>query len=587
MNNLNTIALIIMISLVVIEVILRFAKQRQSFDRDDMLVNIWSGAINSIVSSALRLIFAAWYFWLYKFSFIAFTHTWMAILTAYLAYEFMYYWLHRFAHEHQVLWTLHIVHHSSREYNFTISWRSSVLIIPVQLMYYSPIALLGIELWQFMAVYYVCHLYSFAMHTTLLKGFGILEYVFLSPRLHAAHHAFNEQYIDRNYGLSLILYDRLFHTFAPYSEKPEMGLKSGKTNNKYFTVQFGELNSTMKALIRLPGWWNKVRLLFARPGDVVQLVHTDAANKNGHHYQTPSGSIGGNRKKVLKKFQTIEHENSNKLNVGAKVAGWKGIGASLKSNIKKPLVVLLLATMSFSLASQETAQLFLQARHHEIQWEEQQAFTIYRELVMMNPNDLNALKKMCWLGINIFGRIPEPKIAQAKLEGLQLIVETALDQYPGDFDLILNRILLVGMISERETSVRQKVSSCREIRIGAELLINMQPKNPAGYYILGKWHWQVSKLNWAEKAACNVLFGGIPGDASMESALASFKKALELDPGRIRVYYDLAKLNLELGKMDETMDLLAIAKKIKPDCRDEMNYSAKCQTLMNTLNNQR
>ena len=53
-----------------------------------------------------------------------------------------------------------------------------------------------------------------------------LEWVFNTPSHHRVHHGANEEYIDKNYGNLLIIWDRLFGTFEPEKKPVKYGLVS-------------------------------------------------------------------------------------------------------------------------------------------------------------------------------------------------------------------------------------------------------------------------------------------------------------------------------------------------------------------------
>ena len=53
---------------------------------------------------------------------------------------------------------------------------------------------------------------------------GPLELFLNTPSHHRVHHGINPKYIDKNYGGILIVWDRLFGTFAPEEEEPVYGL---------------------------------------------------------------------------------------------------------------------------------------------------------------------------------------------------------------------------------------------------------------------------------------------------------------------------------------------------------------------------
>ncbi|HEY8210973.1 MAG TPA: sterol desaturase family protein [Myxococcaceae bacterium] len=146
-------------------------------------------------------------------------------LWAFLGVDFGYYWWHRWSHEVNVLWAAHVVHHSSEDYNLAVALRQSVgtgttFLLVVGL----PMAALGIPPVCYAAAGSFSLLYQFWIHTRLIGALGPLEDVINTPSLHRVHHGTNARYLDRNYGGTLIVWDRLFGTYQREDESPVYGI---------------------------------------------------------------------------------------------------------------------------------------------------------------------------------------------------------------------------------------------------------------------------------------------------------------------------------------------------------------------------
>ncbi|XP_034729457.1 alkylglycerol monooxygenase [Etheostoma cragini] len=154
----------------------------------------------------------------------------------FLGTDFCYYWVHRFAHEVAILWAAHQVHHSSEYYNLTTALRQSVTQQFTSWIFYLPMALVAPP--SIFAVHIQLNLlYQFWIHTELIRDLGPLEWVFNTPKHHRVHHGRNIYCIDKNYGGILIIWDRLFGTFAPETDKVVYGLVFPIKNFEILYVQ--------------------------------------------------------------------------------------------------------------------------------------------------------------------------------------------------------------------------------------------------------------------------------------------------------------------------------------------------------------
>ncbi|KAM3872984.1 alkylglycerol monooxygenase [Diretmus argenteus] len=141
----------------------------------------------------------------------------------FLGVDFCFYWVHRFAHEVAFLWAAHQVHHSSEYYNLTTALRQSLTQQFTSWVFYLPMAL-AVPPSVFAVHIQFNLLYQFWIHTELIRDLGPLEWILNTPSHHRVHHGRNLYCIDKNYGGALIIWDRLFGTFAPETDRVVFGL---------------------------------------------------------------------------------------------------------------------------------------------------------------------------------------------------------------------------------------------------------------------------------------------------------------------------------------------------------------------------
>ena len=192
--------------------------------------------------------------------------TWWAWGLIFLADDLAYYWFHRAHHEVRVLWASHVVHHSSQFYNLSTALRQSWT--PMTSMpFWLPLALAGFPPWAILTQQAISLLYQFFLHTERVgRLWRPVEWVFNTPSHHRVHHASNPGYLDRNYGGILIVWDRLFGSFAPETEKVVYGLTKNITTHNPVRVAFGsfaELAGDMRSADR---WRDRLGYALHHPG---------------------------------------------------------------------------------------------------------------------------------------------------------------------------------------------------------------------------------------------------------------------------------------------------------------------------------
>ncbi|XP_077298483.1 alkylglycerol monooxygenase-like [Arctopsyche grandis] len=189
--------------------------------------------------------------------------TWYA---AAIGVDFCYYWVHRASHEVHILWAQHQVHHSSEEFNLAVGLRQSALQGWCGFIFYLPMAFI-IPPAHFLTHQQFSLLYQFWIHTKAITTLGPLEYIFNTPRHHRVHHGCNKYCLDKNYGGFLIIWDRMFGTFAQEREKEDIvyGLVYNQPSFNPLHLQTFYTVYVMKAIASYNYWWFRFAAAFAGP----------------------------------------------------------------------------------------------------------------------------------------------------------------------------------------------------------------------------------------------------------------------------------------------------------------------------------
>jgi sterol desaturase/sphingolipid hydroxylase (fatty acid hydroxylase superfamily) len=172
-----------------------------------------------------------------------------------------YYWWHRASHEVNFLWAVHAVHHQSEDYNLAVALRQAVLSGVTSLPFYAPMAFLGVPTAVYATMVASSTLYQFWIHTELVRRLGPAEAVLNTPSHHRVHHGVNPRYLDRNYGAILIVWDRVFGSFAEERERPVYGVtKPIRSFNPVWAqvqawAEIAEKGRRFSGLDRLRIWW--------------------------------------------------------------------------------------------------------------------------------------------------------------------------------------------------------------------------------------------------------------------------------------------------------------------------------------------
>jgi sterol desaturase/sphingolipid hydroxylase (fatty acid hydroxylase superfamily) len=189
-----------------------------------------------------------------------------SLAVAMVAWDFLYYWDHRWMHEIRLLWANHVTHHSSQRYNLSTALRqpwSGFLTAWVFL----PMPLLGIPARHVAKAAQLNLLYQYWIHTEVIDRLPRpIEAVFNTPSPHRVHHGTNQQYLDRNYGGILIVWDRWFGTFEPEVERVDYGLTKNIDTFNPLRIGYHEFIDIAGDVRSTRSWRNRLGFTLRHPG---------------------------------------------------------------------------------------------------------------------------------------------------------------------------------------------------------------------------------------------------------------------------------------------------------------------------------
>jgi sterol desaturase/sphingolipid hydroxylase (fatty acid hydroxylase superfamily) len=274
-------------------------------------------------------------------------------VAAFVAYDFCYYWKHRYGHEWRIMWASHIAHHQSEEFNLSTALRQTGTDY-IGFVFYIPLYLVGMPASAVITVGSLNLIYQFWVHTEHIRRLGPLEWVFVTPSNHRVHHARNPEYIDKNYGGVFILWDRLFGTFK--DERADLPCVYGITTGlKSWNPLWANLHfwiDTAKLAWRTKRWRDKLLIWFKPPAWIPSdLEPYESVDPNYPKFDPPATSY--TRGYVFVQFWLLTFSSLWLLQV--------------ESKLPRAFVLLLFAWVCFSLFVQGT-QLESRVYARRLEW---------------------------------------------------------------------------------------------------------------------------------------------------------------------------------------------------------------------------
>ncbi|MCW5921188.1 MAG: sterol desaturase family protein [Saprospiraceae bacterium] len=260
------------IVVICLEVALSHFRRTPSYSWRDTLNNLYLMLLNSGIDLFFRGGYVLVFAWFHDLQFFRIESSFWYWFWLVVGMDFLFYWLHRVDHASRFFWAVHVTHHSSEKFNLTVGFRSSVFQPLYRFIYFIPLALAGFEPLDIVFVFSATQIWGILVHTEHIGKLGWLEYILVTPSHHRVHHASNTLYLDRNLGMLLIVWDRMFGTFQPELKEREYepiryGLTKPIERPNALRLVLHEWEGIVKDLRRKGiNVWDKLWYVFGPPG---------------------------------------------------------------------------------------------------------------------------------------------------------------------------------------------------------------------------------------------------------------------------------------------------------------------------------
>ena len=266
---------------IIVEWYIRKKRKLDAMDYKQSASSIGMGLVTVFIDLGIKAIAIGFYIWLYQFrifkdlgpetmtGFLDLSwhksHWWIWIL-CFVGDDFTFYWHHRLSHEVRILWSAHINHHSSIQYNLATALRQSPKEELYKKIWWIWMPLLGFHPLMILTCMQISLIYQFFLHTELINRVGIFEKFMNTPSHHRVHHGSDIKYLDKNYAGIFIIWDKIFGTYQVEEQTPKYGITTNIYSYNLFEITFHEFKSLMHDVKHAKTFKDKIGYMIHSPG---------------------------------------------------------------------------------------------------------------------------------------------------------------------------------------------------------------------------------------------------------------------------------------------------------------------------------
>ncbi len=259
----------LLVFLTLVEIGFSYWEHRKYYERRDTITNIYLTLLAFALNLTVKVstFFVLDYFWQFRLFEIKNVIAYWVVLV--VTQDFLYWVLHYVGHYCRLFWAMHVTHHSSEHFNLTTGFRSTVFEPLYRVFFYLPLALMGFNAIDILYAYLITQLYGNIVHTQYQIKLPIwYGWIFVTPSHHRVHHASNIPYLDKNMGMMLIIWDRIFRTFREENlpEPIRYGITKQPDDLGPVNILFHEWKALLYDVKHAPGFKTKLKYFFNPPG---------------------------------------------------------------------------------------------------------------------------------------------------------------------------------------------------------------------------------------------------------------------------------------------------------------------------------
>ena len=243
-------------------------QNRGKYPTKDAFASIGMGLGSAVINTFLKSIVLLSFFCLYQYRLLEIPFTFSGWFLCFLADDFSFYWHHRSCHGIRLFWAAHVNHHSSVNYNLAVALRQSWGELFHKYIWWMWLPIIGFHPVMILTMMSFSLIYQFFLHTEAVQHLGWFEYLFNTPSHHRVHHASNIEYLDKNHGGILIIWDRIFGTFSKEKNipKPVFGITKNIQTYNLWEIATHEYRNLWRDVKQAKNWKERFCYIFMPPG---------------------------------------------------------------------------------------------------------------------------------------------------------------------------------------------------------------------------------------------------------------------------------------------------------------------------------
>lgn len=250
--------------------------------------------------------------------------------------------------------------------------------------------------------------------------------------------------------------------------------------------------------------------------------------------------------------------------------------------MKKLIFPFLFLVITFPLSAQSLIDSLMNEAHEMVlAKKESKALSNYKAVINLDTGNTKALTQASILTARAGRRQPSKALKEKLFAQARVFAVRSLRNNSNSAKA---NVAMADALNELAllSGAKEKINLLKDVKDFLDKALLIDSSYAKAWYLLGKWNMELSSLNFAERTAAKLLFGGMP-DAGLGKAITAFEECRSLDPAFIPNYYHLAQAYDANERDLKAIATLKQALHLRPILQDDLAIQQKCKEMMEKL----
>ncbi len=213
---------------------------------------------------------------------------------------------------------------------------------------------------------------------------------------------------------------------------------------------------------------------------------------------------------------------------------------------------------------------------------DQDALDRYLQVLEIEPEHFEALSGAAYLYGKLGSHLEQREEQADYFEEAVILAERAIEQAPDHPESNFVMAWAYGGIA-MVSNGQKKIEAGKRVYDHVNRVLEQREDDHRAWYVLANLNYEAAGATFVEKAAAQILYGGLPPNLTDRNAIMAYARAVELRQDLILYRFELARVFARVGRYGDALEHLNHALSLEPRLEGDDSLLEQCRELKRKL----